>query len=239
MGMTAQESKKATFIHHGINAPCITTMTNSPISKGSRECHQARVVAQLGSPQRVSTRLPENDDDLIRCKLLLLQLDSPSDSLCATIESAERCGITVILTPAPSSTTRDAALACRGDFLIANQTELEALTGLPVGSFIQMEEATRCLLQRGLNNVIITLGERGCLWMSHGKTRHVAAYKVQEVDTRGAGDAFIGCFAHYYAKDGDVMNALEHASLYAACSVTHKGIRRSYPSLAKFQAFRP
>lgn len=214
-------------------------MAQKAVSNHRRETLQALAVSQLGNSLAVRTSLPDNESDLMHCTLLLLRLGRPADALSKMMASATQRGLTVVLTPADLSSSRDAALACRSDFLIASASELESLTDMPVHCFAQIEEAAKSLLQKGLRNLIITLGERGCLWMRHGKTRHVAAYKVNAVDTRGAGDAFVGCFAHYYAKDGDVLNALEHASLYAACCVTRAGWQDSYPSLAEFQVFRP
>lgn len=236
MGIAAMGSSVAGLLSHNKNDHYFVGMGKSTTG---RESHQALVAAQLGNSLTVYTHLPDNEKDRKNCALLLLQLGISSDPLHTVIESAAQQGITLILTPADFCSARDAALACRGDFLIVSEPELEALTSMPVQSFAQREEAAKSLLHKGLRNLIITLGERGCLWMSQGKTRHVAAYEVQAVETRETGDAFIGCFAHYYAKDGDVLNALEHASLYAACCVTRACTHHAYPSLAEFQAFRP
>lgn len=239
MGIAAMGFGGTDLSHHKKNTLYSNGMVQNSASNRRRDILQARAVAQLGNSRAVRTCLPDNESDLQRCALLLLQLDQPAEILNQIISSATQRGLTVVLTPADLGSSRDAALACRGDFLIVSESELEALTDMPVSSFAQMEEAAKSLLQQGLRNLIISLGERGCLWMSWGKTRHVAAYKVNATDTRSARDAFIGCFAHYYAKDGDVLNALEHASLYAACCVTRAGGQDTYPSLAEFQAFRP
>ncbi len=199
----------------------------------------AHAIAQLGNPLTVCTRLPATQRELKHCSVLLLRLDSPADKLNKIMTSAAQHGITVILTPADPDTSPDPALACRADFLITTESELESFTGKPIHSFAQREEAGKILLNLGLKNLIITLGDQGCLWMSQGKTRHVAAYKVNTADTHAAPEAFIGCFAHYYAKDSDILNALEHASLYAACCASRTGTARTFPSLAEFQVFRP
>lgn len=239
MGIAAMRFGGADLPHHSNNTQHPTKIAQNSVSNRNREVLQAQAVAQLGNSSAVCTRLPDNESDLKRCALLLLTMDQPATALNQMMASATQHGFTVVLTPADLSSSRDAPLACRSDFLIVSENELEALTEMPSYCFAQMEEAAKSLLQQGLRNLIITLGERGCLWMSQGKTRHVAAYKVTAAETRGASDAFIGCFAHYYAKDGDVLNALEHASLYAACCVSRTGRQDIYPSLAEFQAFRP
>ena len=81
------------------------------------------------------------------------------------------------------------------------------------------------------------MGEKGALWMTRDQEVHVPAFKVNAVDTSGAGDAFIGCFAHYYVQSGDVEAAMKKAVLFAAFSVTGKGTQSSYPSIEQFNEF--
>lgn len=45
--------------------------------------------------------------------------------------------------------------------------------------------------------------------MTRDQEVHVPAFRVNAVDTSGAGDAFIGCFAHYYVQSGDVEAAMK------------------------------
>jgi len=85
--------------------------------------------------------------------------------------------------------------------------------------------------------LIITLGSRGSLWMTGNDLHHVAPTPVKAVDTSGAGDAFIGCFAYVLVKTGDIAEAMSQASAYAACSVTGRGTQRSYPDADSFQRF--
>ena len=97
--------------------------------------------------------------------------------------------------------------------------------------------AARSLVDKGLNNIIVTMGEKGALWMTRDREVKVPAFKVNAIDTSGAGDAFIGCFAHYYVQSGDVEAAMKKASLFAAFSVTGKGTQSSYPSIEQFNEF--
>ena len=92
-------------------------------------------------------------------------------------------------------------------------------------------------LEKGLKNVIVTLGERGVLWMTKAEKYYVPACRVDATDTSGAGDAFIGCFSSCYVQDGDVLAAIRKASAFAALSVTRKGTQMSYPDRAAFAAF--
>ena len=118
-----------------------------------------------------------------------------------------------------------------------NETELAILTDMPTETREDVEKAAQSLLARGLKNVIVTLGGRGALWMTPGETHYIDAYAVEAVDTSGAGDAFIGCFADGYVRDGEVLAAMRRASAFAALSVTKKGTQMSYPSQAELEAF--
>ena len=91
-------------------------------------------------------------------------------------------------------------------------------------------------IDKGLKNLIVTLGEKGALWLRGDETTRVEAPVVDAVDTTGAGDAFIGCFAHGYAQNGDVENAMALAVKYASHSVTGKGTQTSYASGEAFAA---
>ncbi|CAI0694610.1 ribokinase [Serratia entomophila] len=171
------------------------------------------------------------------CRLMILQLEIPLETVYAAIDFARRHRIAVILNPAPASRDLDIAYACQCDFFMPNETELEILTGMPVDSEEDILRAGRTLLAKGLRNLIITLGQRGALWMTGDRVEHVAPLQVKALDTSGAGDAFIGCFAHEYVRHGDVPQAMRQASAYAAYSVTGKGTQRSYPDASQFFDF--
>jgi len=143
----------------------------------------------------------------------------------------------VILNPAPAVAGLDIDYACQCEFFMPNETELEILTGLPTSTDEEVLRAGQMLLGRGLKNLIITLGNRGSVWMQGDTVHRIDPTVVQAVDTSGAGDAFIGCFAHYWVQHGDIAKAMQSASAYAACSVTQRGTQRSYPDAETFQRF--
>ncbi|MCU5771904.1 ribokinase [Erwiniaceae bacterium BAC15a-03b] len=174
---------------------------------------------------------------LKQCQLIILQLEIPLPTVYHAIDFASQHGITVILNPAPAVAELDIDYACRCDFFMPNETELEILTGLPVASEEEVLRAGQTLLSRGLKNLIITLGSRGSVWMQGDSVHRVSPTAVQAVDTSGAGDAFIGCFAHYLVQNGDIRQAMQLASAFAACSVTGRGTQRSYPDAITFQRF--
>lgn len=178
-------------------------------------------------------------DSLRACQMIILQLEIPLETVYATIDFANAHGIPVLLNPAPASTALDLDYACRCDYFVPNETELEILTGMPVSTAEEIAVAADSLLARGLKNLIVTLGDKGALWM-HGEQRHsLAAPVVKAVDTTGAGDGFIGCFAAEIASGADVEAAIAKAVRYASHSVTGKGTQTSYATAAEFEHWQP
>ena len=199
---------------------------------------QNRILIIKGANQQLKPAdIDAAAEALKACQLIILQLEIPLETVYYAIDFARQHDIKVILNPAPAVANLDIDYACKCDFFMPNEPELEILTGLPVGTEEEVIRAGQTLLKRGLKNLIITLGARGSLWMAGDTLYQVAPTSVKAVDTSGAGDAFIGCFAHTLVKTGDIPTAMAQASAYAACSVTGRGTQRSYPDADTFQRF--
>lgn len=172
-------------------------------------------------------------DDLRRCRMIILQLEIPLETVYRAIEFGAENGIPVILNPAPAMPLDFNRI--RGvSFLVPNETELEILSGAPVRSVREAETAAAALLEKGLANVIVTLGAKGALWLGPGGSLHIPAFPAECVDTTGAGDAFIASFAHHLLKLEDVEEALRMANRYAALSTTRPGAQSAMPDAAEF-----
>lgn len=176
-------------------------------------------------------------DSLTQCNLIILQLEVPIQTVYAAIDFAVQHKIEIILNPAPAIKNLDISYACKCDFFIPNETELEILTNMPVNSKDAIYKAGKVLLDKGLKNLIITLGSQGSIWMTKNEIHQIDPIKVNAIDTSGAGDAFIGCFASEYIKNRNITKALNKASAYSAASVTRKGTQRSYPDNKQFNEF--
>ena len=173
-------------------------------------------------------------DQLKECSMIILQLEIPLETVYAAIEFGNSNAIPVLLNPAPASTELNIEYACRFDYFFPNETELEILTGMPVGNDEEIAAAASSLLDKGLKNLIVTLGDKGALWMRGDERQQVTAPTVSAVDTTGAGDAFIGCFAAELAAGTEVEAALVRAVSYASHSVTGKGTQTSYATADEF-----
>lgn len=176
---------------------------------------------------------------LAGCQLILMQMEVPVETVYHTVRVAKTLGVPTLLNPAPAAADLDVARLADLAFLTPNETELATLTGLPVNTEAEAEAAARALIARGIGTVVVTMGGRGALLVDAGGARHIAPVKVEPVDTTGAGDAFIGAFAHFYTEGLPVFEALGEAAKYAADSITRRGTQRSYATLADFRARFP
>ena len=195
---------------------------------------QNRIVVIKGANELLS---PEDVDAaaplLNQADTILLQFEIPLPTVYHTIQYAKAHGIRCIVNPAPALPL-DFKEISAADYFVPNESEAEAITGIPVHN---IEEAKRCagyLLAQGLAKVVITLGERGSLLATAEGLDLIPAFKVDPVDSTGAGDAFIGSFAVFLAEGLTDTEALTRASLYAALSTTQVGTQKSFPTREEF-----
>jgi ribokinase len=175
-------------------------------------------------------------DDLETCDLILLQLEVPLETVYAAIAFGKAHGVKTLLNPAPAHL--DLAIERIRDLTLfmPNETELAGLTGRAIENEDDASAAALMLVERGIEAVVVTLGARGALLVTASGRRSIAPVVVEAVDTTGAGDAFIGSFANYFAAGLELEAALQMAARYAADSVTRRGTQKSYATKAEFEA---
>lgn len=193
------------------------------------------IIIVLGANEKLSPAdIDAAAEEIATCKLIVLQLEVPLETVYAAIEFGNAHNIPVLLNPAPAHPDLDIERVKGATYFMPNETELALLTGKPVESLSQIKDAAQMLVDEGVRDVIVTVGSRGALWVNSRFVREIPAVRVDAKDTTGAGDAFIGCFSHYLVATGDVEQALAMASKYAADSVTKLGTQSSYATAAEF-----
>jgi ribokinase len=197
---------------------------------------QNRILVVKGANDRLLPADIDASADLLRSAgCIVLQLEIPLDTVYHTLRLARELGVRTILNPAPGQPL-DLEAAGNADYVIPNETEAEALSGLPVTNLEQARDCAAWLLERGLRRVIVTLGGNGALLAGPEGARHVPAHPVQPVDTTGAGDAFIGSFACFLAGGCGETEAIERANVYAALSTLSIGTQSSFVTPDRFEA---
>ncbi|MDY0973122.1 ribokinase [Siccibacter turicensis] len=176
--------------------------------------------------------LPERVDahqDLIAgADALLMQLESPVESVLRAAQIAHQNSTTVILNPAPARELPDNLLALV-DIITPNETEAEKLTGIRVTNDDDAAKAAQALHDKGIATVIITLGSRG-VWASvNGQGSRVPGFRVTAIDTIAAGDTFNGALVTALLEHQPLAEAIRFAHAAAAIAVTRKGAQPSVP----------
>ena len=195
------------------------------------------IIVAAGAAGRVSTEDVEAKADLIEsAAIFVTQLEQPIAATLRGLQIARAAGVTTILNPAPAATLPDSMLALC-DFLTPNESEAEALTGLPVTSVDEAQIAAAALLAKGVGAVIITLGENGALYHDATQSVHVPVISAGAVvETTGAGDAFNGGFAVALSEGRNVIDAVRFGCATAGISVTRPGTAPAMPSRNEIDA---
>ncbi|NGQ91701.1 ribokinase [Rhodobacter sp. HX-7-19] len=195
------------------------------------------IIVAAGAAGRISAQDVEANRSLIEgAKVFITQLEQPIPAARRALEIARAAGVRTILNPAPAAELDDAFLALC-DIVTPNESETESLTGLPVTTIPEAETAARALLARGVGACLITLGERGALYVDRDRSFHVPVISAGKVlDTTGAGDAFNGGFAVALTEGRDLPDAVRFGCATAGISVTRAGTAPAMPARAEIDA---
>jgi ribokinase len=195
------------------------------------------IIVAPGAAGRVSAADVEARAGLIAGgAVFVTQLEQPIPAARRALELARAAGVTTILNPAPAAALDDAMLALC-DYVTPNESEAEALTGLPVTTLPEAEAAADALLGRGVGAVVITLGDKGALYRDRDRSVHVPVISAGPVvETTGAGDAFNGGFAVALAEGRDVVAAVRFGCATAGISVTRPGTAPAMPARDEIEA---
>src|SRR2546430_499542 len=196
---------------------------------------QNRIIVVKGANDTLS---PEDVDAaatlLRKADTIIMQFEVPLPTVYHTVKFAKANGIRCIVNPAPAQPV-DYKEGGAADYFVPNESEAQAITGMPVESIDDARNCAEFLLHQGMRRVVITLGERGALAAGPDRTELVPAFKVQAVDTTGAGDAFIGSFAVFLSEGLPEAETLPRANLHAPLSTTKLWTQNSFCNRAGFE----
>ena len=200
---------------------------------------QNSIVIVPGANGALTAEAIDRFDSVIQAAdVLICQLEVPDVSVGHALKRGRELGKTVILNPAPASRPLPSDWYASIDYLIPNESEASALSGLAVDSLETAQAAATCLIALGAGKVIITLGAQGSLFADGQRFEHFPAPAVKAVDTTAAGDTFVGGFAAALAAGKDEAQAIRFGQVAAALSVTRAGAQPSIPFLSEVQALK-
>lgn len=197
---------------------------------------QNRIFVVKGANDRLMPADVDAAADLLKTvDCMVLQFEIPLETVYHSVQFAHANGIRCIVNPAPAAPVDLKALAGL-DYFVPNESEAEAISGMPVRNLDDAKKCAQTLLSGGVKRVILTLGVNGSLLAGHDGMEHIPAFQVKSVDSTGAGDAFIGSFAVFLGEGLPEREAVRRANLYAGLSTTGVGTQKSFYDRARYDA---
>lgn len=171
----------------------------------------------------------ENEKYIDDCDYIIMQLEIPLDIVRYVKTLAVRKGKKVVLDPAPAVSGLEDDFWKGISILKPNETELEILAQEKLESEEEVVAAARKLIKKGVETVIVTLGEKGCILVQETKETYFPAHKVENVDTTAAGDSFIAALVVSVSEGKTYEEAIQFAQTVSSIVVTRKGAQTSIP----------
>lgn len=204
--------------------------TGCAVIEVSEESGENKIIVIPGANAMLTAKDVESVGDKIRdCDILLTQLETTLESVEAALKIASDSGRVTVLNPAPYADIPSSWFKMI-DYFIPNETETEYFTGIRVEDEASAQKAATVLIEKGVKNVIITMGKKGSFFFDGKESFTVPATESKAVDTTGAGDCFCGAFCTALGEGMSVRDALRFANCAAGISVTRLGASASMPS---------
>ena len=199
---------------------------------------QNSIVVSPGANFEVKEDDIDNNIEAIKnSDIVVLQLETPLNTIKYALNKAKELNKYTILNPAPAVKLDDEIIK-NVDLLTPNETELEIISGVSIETEEDIQKAAQILIQKGVNELIVTLGSKASLYINKEKSMFKKAYKVEAVDTTAAGDSYTGALAVALSQDKGIEDAMDFASKVGALSVLKEGAQSSLPTLEDVKNFR-
>ncbi len=160
--------------------------------------------------------------------ILLMQLEIPVPAVVEAARIGHEAGKMVVLNPAPAIDLPEEIFKHISLF-IPNENELEKYSGVKVFDAPSAAKAAKALMDKGVGDIIVTMGSKGSLICQGDDASFVPARKVEAVDTTGAGDCYCGALCVALSEGLGLKAAAEFATKAAALSVQRQGAQNAMP----------
>ena len=199
---------------------------------------QNSIVVSPGANFEVKEDDIDNNIEAIKnSDIVVLQLETPLNTIKYALNKAKELNKYTILNPSPAVKLDDEIIK-NVDLLTPNETELEIISGVSIETEEDIQKAAQIMIEKGVKELIVTLGSKGSLYINKEKSMFKKAYKVEAVDTTAAGDSYTGALAVALSNDKTIEEAMDFASKVGALSVMKEGAQSSLPTLKDVENFR-
>lgn len=212
---------------HGTGTAMITLDANG----------QNDIMVYGGANQSMTTDVLKGTDELFKdIDFIITQFETPQKVSAEAFKRAKANGVTTILNPAPAKEI-DPELLKYTDVIAPNETESALLTGIEITDEDSMIKTAEYFKNKGVDNLLITLGSKGVFYSTPNDHGLVPAFKVKPVDTTAAGDTFIGALVSQLKTDlSNIADALVYAQRASSLTVQKMGAAPSIPTYDEVKA---
>lgn len=214
-------------------ANCSTGVAFITVDKNAQN---AIVVAPGANFQLTKDDIGKNIDCIKNSDIVVIQLETPLETVKYALQVAKDLNKYTILNPAPAVKLDDEIIK-NVDLLTPNETELEIISEIKIENEDDIIKAASKVIQKGVKELIVTLGSKGSLYINEEKSFFKSACKVEAVDTTAAGDSFTGALAVALSNNKTMDEAMDFASKVGALSVMKEGAQSSLPTLKDVDNF--
>jgi len=201
-----------------------------------REGENYLTVAPGSNHSLLPEQVAENNDLIRNASIIVLQMEIPAVTNQRILDLARDAAVPVIFNYAPIG-DREVKVGPGMTWLVVNETEAAALSGLEKVDSDNAAEAANILMKKGPTHIVLTLGSKGAVYFGPESSEFVDAYKVRAVDTTAAGDTFCGALATALVEGKPVVDALRMANAAAALCVCEMGAQPSIPKIQQIENF--
>jgi ribokinase len=196
-----------------------------------------RIIVSPGANASLSVKnLQKHQDAWNGVGVFVVQLETPMNTVQEGLLLARKNGSLTILNPAPAAPLSP-GISSLVDFLVPNEWEAQSLSGIKMKGKKDLPRIAQKLLDRGVKNVVITLGAHGLYFKNRDEEIWMDAFRVKAVDTTAAGDAFMGALACGLAVQKSIGQALKMANAAGALATTRLGTQPSLPNRLELNRF--
>lgn len=188
-----------------------------------------RIILDAGANANIQKQLI--DDAFKQAKagdFVVCQLEISQDIVEYAFIKAKEIGLTTVLNPAPAASVKKGIME-NCDWFIPNQSETEFYTGIYPTDESSAKQCAEILAEKGVKNLLITMGVSGSVCVANGKYFHADSFKVEAIDTTAAGDTYVGAFITALSEKMQIQEAMTFASKASSITVTRKGAQQSIP----------